>query len=250
MLSATLQRYMASLVRTHFPPQKRGRPPKLNVEDALEMLFDLMRTGKQWREVRGHISYSSLNKYFHKWKDAGLFTTLYCQMLRRYKRRYKTEFYCIDSTYVKNLFGVEGMGRNPTDRGRLALKVSVIVDQNGIVHSLVHSPGNKADVSLLGTCLEERFVPFSRGMELLADKGYDSRANSKLCRKYGLLDRIARRKTKTGRRTNGKRSIVERNFSWIDKNRRLLVNYERTPEAHLALILFFLCNRLSTTFGI
>ena len=30
----------------------------------------------------------------------------------------KPSYYCVDPTFVKNLYGTEVLGRNPTDRGR------------------------------------------------------------------------------------------------------------------------------------
>ena len=62
-----------------------------------------------------------------------------------------------------------------------------------------------------------------KGTPLYADRGYDSARNRNVCRTHKCVDRIFRRGTKTGRRTNAKRGTVERFFSWIDKQRRLII---------------------------
>jgi transposase len=68
---------------------------------------------------------------------------------------------------------------------------------------------------------------------LFADRGYDSRHNRLVCAEYGLPDRIFRRKTKTTRRTNARRIVVEHSFAWLDQYRRLLRLYDHTPTKYL-----------------
>lgn len=254
MLCRRYKNYLASRIRFVFPPQKRGRPQKLVTEHAIESIFTLLRTGMQWRELKSKCtsSYSTLNRHFKKWYTAGIFHDVYVQMLRRYARTRSgmPAYYCIDSTFVKNQYGTEGVGRNPADRGRRALKLSAIVDQNGVMYGLTSDPANIPDVSLLESTLQSAFVDLEKNTPLLADKGYDSRRNRNICVSNGLLDRISRRRARTGRRMNGKRSIVERCFSWIDKHRRLIMQYERTPLAHLSLVLFCCSNLLSKRFHI
>ena len=240
MLCPRFKRYIASRIRYKFPPCKRGKPQKLVIEHALDAIFKLIRTGMQWREISSkcNSSYSTLNRHFKKWYSAGVFQDAYTQMLKLYlhSRAYKPSYYCVDSTFVKNLYGTEGLGRNPTDRGRKAIKLSVLIDDNGIIHSLLGSPANTPYVVLLEDTIRASMAPLHHHVPLLADKGYDSKANRVVCLSNGLLDRISRKRARTGKRMNGKRSIVERCFSWIDKHRRLLVQYERTPAAHIAMV--------------
>ena len=252
MLSLRFQRYVASRIRHKFPPCKRGKPQKLIVEHALDAIFKLIRTGMQWREITSkcNSSYSTLNRHFKKWHSADVFQDAYTQLLKQYlrSRSHQPSYYCIDSTFVKNLYGTEGLGRNPTDRGRTAMKLSVLLDDNGVIHSLIASPANIPDVVLMGNTIKATLAPLCRHVPLLADKGYDSRSNRSICLKSGLLDRISRKRCKTGRRMNGKRSIVERCFAWVDKHRRLLLQYERTPAAHIAMVHFCIGNLLVQRF--
>ena len=61
----------------------------------------------------------------------------------------------------------------------------------------------------------------------------------------GLKDRIFRRKTKTVRRTNAKRIVVEHTFAWLDQYRRLLLCYEQTPQTYLAFAIIAMGNLIS-----
>lgn len=79
---------------------------------------------------------------------------------------------------------------------------------------------------------------------LFADRGYDSRHNRSVCAEHGLQDRIFRRKTKTTRRTNAKRIVVEHSFAWLDQFRRLLRLYDHTPSKYLNWVFLALGHRL------
>lgn len=62
---------------------------------------------------------------FHAWQTQGVFLDAYRRALRTYAKLNNTCFYCVDSTYVRNRHCQQGTGRNHTDRGRKALKLSV-----------------------------------------------------------------------------------------------------------------------------
>ena len=48
---------------------------------------------------------------------------------------------------IKNIQGVDCVGKNPTDRGRLASKLSVICDCDQVPVSACFFPANKSDVT-------------------------------------------------------------------------------------------------------
>ena len=58
----------------------------------------------------------------HKWIGKGIFEDAYKKVLKLYMKHHPTKYYCIDSSYVKNAFGRDVVGRNPVDRGRKATK--------------------------------------------------------------------------------------------------------------------------------
>ena len=66
------------------------------------------------------------------------------------------------------------MGKNHTDRGRKALKLSVVVDQRGIPFGACCHSGNTPDIILLRETLDSAFRELD-ALELFADRGYDSR---------------------------------------------------------------------------
>jgi len=78
--------------------------------------------------------------------------------------------------------------------------------------------------------------PRRRPAKLHADKAYASRANRALLRRRHITPRIARRGVEPGARLGRYRWVVERDFAWLHRNRRLLVRYERYPELHDAFL--------------
>ena len=108
-----------------------GRPRTLSDEVALECAFKVLRTGMQWRELHAPVSYATVFRRVQAWEQDRIFAKAYERALRTYKKLCPTMLYCVDSSYVKNQYGREGVGKNHTDRGRKATKLSLVVDQAG-----------------------------------------------------------------------------------------------------------------------
>lgn len=213
------------------PSNKVGRPRALSNECALTEFFKILRTGMQWREVTVKSHYTTLLRRMHLWTREGVFETAYAKAIQTYKKLVPTKFYCVDSSYVKNAFGREGVGKNHTDRGRKALKLSVISDHTGMPHGMCCHPGNRPDVCLFKDSIASMVTAIDE-VSIYADRGYDSKHNRGVCNDNGLKDRIFRRKSKTVRRTNAKRIVVEHCFAWAHNFRRLLKFYDQTPSLY------------------
>jgi putative transposase len=141
----------------------------------------------------------------------------------------------IDTSFVKNVYGRDCVGRNPTDRGRKATKLSAIVATDGVPLALAFFPGNVSDQRTVEATIRSRLAPpAQRGTPLYADKGYDSAANRALMRRFGYVDCIAARRHVTHRVVNRRRNVVERSFAWLDKSRRLIMRYDQKVSTYEA----------------
>ena len=146
--------------------------------------------GMQLRELHvPNSSYITVFKTMHKWVSEDVFRTAYERLHKLYRRQRRPRFYCIDSSFVKNIFGQDCLGRNPTDRGRKTSKLSIIVDDKGIPCAFHTSPANVSDMSLLRPTIESMICPHNNE-EMHADKGYDSKKNRSFCQSVGFRDRI------------------------------------------------------------
>ena len=251
-LSEIFERLVLQQAQLRCPQRKTGRPRELSDDVALRLIFKVVRTGMQWREVDCDVCHTTLLRRMHLWVRASVFESAYKKALRTYKRLNAATQYSIDSSYIKNEFGQRCVGRNHTDRGRKALKVSMIVDQHGVPYAACCHPGNIPDVSLLRDTLNSRLEKLE-ALPLYADKGYDSRKNRQICDDSGLKDRIFRRRTKTTRRTNAKRVVVEHSFTWLKSFRRLSRFYEHAETTYLGLLLLafghLVCSRFASDVG-
>lgn len=231
-----------SIVRLHVdklvPTYNRGRPRKVTFDEAFDGISTLTRTGMQWKYVPVQRSSPvTIFRTFQTWSKHDVFLESYRALLKLYTRKRRPKCYILDSSYVKNNQGADCIGRNPTDRGRKASKISLLVDDAGVPVALFPSPANVSDQKLVQNTLNSAFLPLQKGLALLADKGYDSAANRAILSREGFRDRISRRRCKVGRRSNAKRVRVEHAFSWQDKFRRLLHRFERKITSYVSLSL-------------
>ena len=138
---------------------RKRRPIKLDIDEALDCLFKVIRTGMQWREVSiQSASYCTLFKHAQKWVHSGIFHRAYSTILNRYASHNDGKYYIIDSSHVKNAFGRQGLGRSPVDRGRKGLKISVLTDSNGVVHNIRSDGANISDFQLFVPMLSSMFI--------------------------------------------------------------------------------------------
>jgi hypothetical protein len=61
----------------------------------------------------------------------------------------------VDTSFVKNVWGRDCLGKSPVDRGRKATKVSAITDNTGTPLYLLFHPGNKYDGKTLAHMLQK-----------------------------------------------------------------------------------------------
>jgi hypothetical protein len=90
---------------------------------------------------------------------------------------FKTLF--IDTTMIKNLAGTDCVGRNPTDRGRLGSKMSVVCDLNRVAVGCVLYPANRADCKTVESTIDAVQCPLRhdkrRTVHVVGDKAYSSK---------------------------------------------------------------------------
>ena len=145
--------------------------------------------------------------------------------------------------------GKHRLHRNPWGRtqrtgGKKRTKVSLLVDERGVLPSLVVCGANRPEVTQLGPLLEAMVAPELRPvheLQLCVDKGYKGApANGAKCDQnhtppvpVAEQDRTMVLKDPDHR---PRRWIVEGAPSWFKRFRKLLVHYEKTAASFLALL--------------
>jgi len=268
-LSDALWERAQPLLPPHKPRLKGGRPPRDDRQMLGAMLY-VLRTGIQWNALPREIGASTtVYDRFRSWERAGFFTRLWTAGLAEFDELVGIDWdwLSVDGAMTKAPFGraataeAEGLGRNPTDRGKPGTKRSILSDGHGLPLAVVVAGANRTDMKLLAPTLDALVLARpdptpERPQGVCLDKGYDydtirdqldARGYTPHIRPIGEDTRSARSldPTKTPRRW-----VVERLHSWLNRSRRLLVRWEKlkvTYQAFLhlacALICFQQCDR-------
>src|SRR5262245_27972657 len=224
------------------PPHPLGcHNPRVPDRQAMDGIFFVLRTGCQWNALNapGICSSSSAHRRFQEWTSAGVFVTLWADGLREYDRLKGLDWswLAMDGAMTKAPLGGEWVGKNPTDRGKLGAKRSLLVEADGVPVGLAVEGANRHDKKLVEATLES--IPVDRpeptpespqGMCL--DKGYDYDDTRALVEEFGFTAHVRARgeeavalKREAG--AKARRWAVEGTHSWMNRVRRILIRWEK-----------------------
>ncbi|MEO5355497.1 MAG: IS5 family transposase [Magnetococcus sp. XQGC-1] len=170
-------------------PFKRKRPggtkpiPFRNILNGI--LFQL-KTGCQWSMIPAcYGSKSTIHEHFQHWVRCGVFDEIFRLNLNEYDELKGIEWswQAMDGSLVQapvrgEHLPDEGLGRNPTDRGRSGSKIHLHVDQAGTPLGIEAVGANVHDSRLVSSTLDVMVVEHpdatpERPQNLCLDKGYD-----------------------------------------------------------------------------
>jgi putative transposase len=142
--------------------------------------------------------------------------------------------------------GGKKVGKNPTDRGTIGTKRSVLTDGGGVPIGLAVAGANRHDFKLVeGTITSipvERPAPtLEQPQGLCLEKGYDDDEVRAVLAEFGFTAHIRGRgeeaqaiKHEAGYKA--RRWVVERTHSWMNRFRRLLVRWDKNVRNYLAFL--------------
>ncbi|MGB9112580.1 MAG: IS5 family transposase [Acidimicrobiales bacterium] len=181
---------------------------------------------------------TTLRRRRDEWTRAGVFGRLVIEALEAYDRAIGLDLseVSIDGSLHKAPSGGEGVGKNPTDRGKLGWKCSLATDANGIPIAWAPCAANRHDSKLLEETLA---ILDGRGYELECasvhlDRGYDFPFIREMLEESGIAAVIPLRRrphAKSARDAKnarlGERWRVERANSWLSNFGLLRRNTDR-----------------------
>jgi len=207
-----------------------------------------LATGCSWEDAErlcgSEVSDTTVRDRRDEWIAAGVFAAIAEEAIGGYDRIIGLDLsdVAVDGCLHKAPAGGEGTGPNPTDRGKLGWKWSILTDRNGIPLGWTIDGANRNDSVLLAPTLDA-----VTGRCLLAeidtlwlDRGYDSGVTRQRLAERGVDDAIIARKRKrnTGAGTAnvpmGLRWPVERTNSWLSNFGQLRRNTDRRTLHRLA----------------
>jgi putative transposase len=136
-------------------------------------------------------------------------------------------------------------GKNPTDRGKLGVKRSLLTDGRGVPLGVAVGGANVHDQKLFHATLDSLPVrrprpTARRPQHLCCDKGFDASIIRREARRRRYRPHIKSRwEEQISKRARGRRArrwVVERIASWINRFRRILIRWEKKSINYEALL--------------
>jgi putative transposase len=264
-LSEDLWQRAEPLIPPRVGKRKTGRPPQSDRAMLGAILF-VLRTGIQWNALPREVGASTtVYDRFRLWMEAGLFQQLWAAGLAEYDELVGIdwEWQSLDGAMTKAPFGraataeAEGIGHNPTDRGKQGTKRSTLSEGHGLPLAVVVGGANIHDTQLVAATLDGVVVARPDSVQnLCLDAGYVGDKTAGVIQEHAYVAHVRPRGEDTANARSldpaktPRRWVVERLHSWLNRSRRLLVRWEKRKDTYLAflqlacaLICFQQCDR-------
>lgn len=234
------------------PSHAQGGRPRADDHTVAQAIFYILRTGIQWKALPADfgVSASTVHARFQQWRAAGVFLQLHAAALHAYDGtcHIAWDWQVVDGAMTKAPLGGQATGRNPTDRGKLGTKRSLLTDGRGEPLAVDVAGANVNDHLLLAQTLDSIPIPRpaptpQQPQNLALDKGYDYDRARDAAQQHDYTPHIRTRgEEKLAKREipdyQPRRWVVERTHSWMNRFRRILIRWEKKVENFIALLQF------------
>lgn len=230
------------------PSADTGRPAYTN-DQLLPGILKVLRSGCRWRDLDlpGYPGGVTHWRRLRLWQEKSALGDVWSWLLTRLAKHRKIglKTASLDGSLVPSYRFGQTTGYSGKHH-QTGIKISSVVEENGLPLCAVLAPGNVHDLDLaIATVGKVKVGKKTRPGVLLADKGYDSAAFRRNLRVRGVKTNIAEReyghRRKKGRppkydqNLGKKRYTVERTNAWWKSFRRLHFRFDRHVSSFEAL---------------
>ena len=199
-------------------------------------------------DATGICSGSTAHLRFQEWVAAGVFLELWRVGLERYDelKGLDWSWLSLGGAMTKSPLGRGKTGTNPTDRGKQGVKRSLLTEVQGIPVGLAVDGANRHDMKLVRVTVDSLPVPRptpspEHPQGLCLDKGYDFAELRRTLDQFGFTAHIRSRgeeaqAIKKAVGFKARRWVVERTHSWLNRFRRILVGWDKSPANYIAFL--------------
>src|SRR3954454_5274909 len=188
-------------------PRRFRYPGRKPIDDrkALTGILFVLKTGIPWEDLPAEMGCGcgmTCWRRLHAWQEQGVWFALHQVLLEKLDDAGKIDWSraAVDSTFARAFGGVQGSGKNPTDRAKPGVKQHVLVDGNGIPLAGDSTPANVPEIKellpLAVTCgpLDAEGAPRRSPRSVYADRTYDSQPHSQKLQDREIVPELAKRR--------------------------------------------------------
>ena len=244
-------------------PLPRARPEDApqrehDLREVLNGLRWVVRTGSPWRYMPHDLPpWEAVYQQTQRWLKAGVFEEMIhdLRVLLRLTegRASEPSAAIVDSRTLRSTSESGHRGGYDGHKGKKGSKVHAAVDTLGHLLALRVSPANEDDREEVKKLSEEIQEATAENVELAyVDQGYTGERAAGFAAEHGIrLEVVKHEEAKRGFVLLPRRWVVERDFAWASRFRRLVKDYERLPETVAGLhFVAFACLFLQQAVGI
>jgi len=245
------------------------RNTKFKESDFIDGIFNVVHGSMYWSKYNkdwdpNKPSGKYLNKRHNQYVNWGVYDCLYLCVLNRYfstDKFGKLKYQSIDTTFCTNLYGSEMMGRNVKYKSKNGIKLSVIVDSNGVPFSLSMASGNINDCRIANEHINKPLIDPETSrvkhnnrytQKMLCDAGYHNSSFYKTLKQKGYdpiidvnkrntKDKVKIEKMKVDKmryiKNSSNRLTVERFNAWIHKFPKITRVVEKTIKSFRGILM-------------
>jgi transposase len=232
------------------PPERSSDYP---ISHYLRALLFILKTSCSYRDVieifpgvpDGH--HSTIHKKFQAWAQAGVFLSIFDKLLQIYSREHLAHLdhldIFVDSTHIRNKYGVDLISFGKKDHGKRGNTVSAVVDSNRFPVYFRVDPAHYNDATLIDPILDDldqsEYLPDK--LNVIGDKGYIKKLKKRV-NKRNINLVTPRRKNEKRRNTKKeldkikKRPVVENVFASLKQYKRISNRYEKKSENYFSYL--------------
>lgn len=244
------------------PARPKGGRPAQDDRKMFEAIMYVLRTGIQWNALPRELGASStVYDRFRLWEKQGVCEHLWAAGLQEFDEveGLEWQWQSLDGTQIKAPFAGAATGGNPVDRNKRGTKRSQLSEGHGLPLAVVLEAANRNDMIVAAATLDAIVMARPKADEahpqhLCLDAGYDDPSVLEAASERGYIVHVRpnwwnrnhgkpatpEQRAQARRQQPGKRArrwVVERLHSWLNRNRRLIIRWDKLPCTYLA----FLC---------